>query len=359
MVKKMHSLYRMVYRVLRGRILSGQYEPGDRIETEPELAKQFKTSLITIRQAQKMLVEEGLLDKQQGRGSFVPLSVRRRRKILCVCGLHMTDGIRGKIGTYHADLILLSQQEALKRNMEFDTAWIPQFEAKMAQRYCEESAVREYWGFIFVSCASTHPLLEYVRKMKMRHVVISQSPHEDRWISLDFQQACKLALAEFRDEPQTRPLILGIENMSGAVNNALKATGQAAETVWLADVASGLSFETAGYLRTLELIRSGHDLSRVIFLDDIVAQGGTRAMLEGGYGPRKPRIVVVGGQQEMIPLGFPVKFVVHDTAAEVQQAFRILDLSPAEKDPQVTCWCSPYRAASADEVLAEVPPPIL
>jgi DNA-binding GntR family transcriptional regulator len=37
MKERGNLLYRRVYRTLRGRILSGEYEPGDRIETEHEL----------------------------------------------------------------------------------------------------------------------------------------------------------------------------------------------------------------------------------------------------------------------------------------------------------------------------------
>lgn len=359
MVKKMHSLYRMVYRVLRGRILSGQYEPGSRIETEPELAAQFKTSLITIRQAQKMLVSEGLLDKQQGRGTFVPLSVRKRHKILCVCGLHMTDGVRAMLGGYHANLILLSQQEAEKRGMEFETVWLPRHKHDMARRYCDEPHMKECWGIIFVACGSDHPLLVHARKSKLRHVVISQSAQAGRWVSPDFEQAVRLAFEPFADMGEPAPLLMGLETLKPDVDAVLAKLGRTAECVYFPSTVSGLSFETAGYLKTRQLIQSGRDLSRVIFLDDTLAQGGTRAMLEAGCGARSPKVVVVGGQQEMIPLGLPVTFVVHDTSEEVRQAFRILQIPPGENEAQETCWLSPFRVAQADEILTDDLPPIL
>ncbi|WP_230532085.1 GntR family transcriptional regulator [Microvirga roseola] len=46
-------------------------QPGDRIPTEVELCEYYDLSRITVRQAISALVDEGLLHKQQGRGTFV------------------------------------------------------------------------------------------------------------------------------------------------------------------------------------------------------------------------------------------------------------------------------------------------
>ncbi len=81
--------YRSVYQDLRGKILSAAYEPGEQIETEPQLARRYDASLITIRQAAQMLVDEGLLVKQQGRGTFVAESVSSRLSLLGVFGLSL------------------------------------------------------------------------------------------------------------------------------------------------------------------------------------------------------------------------------------------------------------------------------
>ena len=102
--------YQRVYRELRGRILSGHYAPGSRIETEPVLTEQFGVSIITIRQAAGMLEEEGLLDRRQGKGTFVPESVRERLKVLCVVGLDLAHGLRRCMGSYHSDLVLLAEE---------------------------------------------------------------------------------------------------------------------------------------------------------------------------------------------------------------------------------------------------------
>ncbi|MFC7738096.1 GntR family transcriptional regulator [Roseomonas sp. GCM10028921] len=50
--------------------------PGDRIPTEAEIGAHYGLSRITVRQAVTSLVDEGLLHRQQGRGTFVRLTRR-------------------------------------------------------------------------------------------------------------------------------------------------------------------------------------------------------------------------------------------------------------------------------------------
>jgi len=64
-------LYQQLYERLEGRIRSGQWRPGDRIPPESELLTQYEVSRITVRKVLAMLVAEGLLVRERGRGSFV------------------------------------------------------------------------------------------------------------------------------------------------------------------------------------------------------------------------------------------------------------------------------------------------
>lgn len=65
------ALYVQVLAHFRERILDGSLPPGARLPTELELAKQYAISRGTVRQAMGALVSEGLLDRVQGRGTFV------------------------------------------------------------------------------------------------------------------------------------------------------------------------------------------------------------------------------------------------------------------------------------------------
>jgi GntR family transcriptional regulator len=64
-------LYHQLYELLETRIRSGQWKPGDMIPAESELIAQFVVSRITVRKVLDMLVSEGLLVRERGRGSFV------------------------------------------------------------------------------------------------------------------------------------------------------------------------------------------------------------------------------------------------------------------------------------------------
>jgi GntR family transcriptional regulator len=64
-------LYYQLYEILKGNIRSGKWKPGDIIPAESELIARYKISRTTIRQVLEMLVNEGLIYRQRGRGSFV------------------------------------------------------------------------------------------------------------------------------------------------------------------------------------------------------------------------------------------------------------------------------------------------
>lgn len=64
-------LYIQVASVMRRRIETKQWLPGQKISTLVELEREFEVARVTIRQAIDILREEGLLHSQQGRGTFV------------------------------------------------------------------------------------------------------------------------------------------------------------------------------------------------------------------------------------------------------------------------------------------------
>ncbi|HEC23233.1 MAG TPA: GntR family transcriptional regulator [Chloroflexi bacterium] len=63
--------YYQLYEILRGQILRGEWQPGQMLPTETELLEQYQVSRATVRQALDMLVNEGLIYRQRGRGTFV------------------------------------------------------------------------------------------------------------------------------------------------------------------------------------------------------------------------------------------------------------------------------------------------
>ncbi len=64
-------LYEQVVVRLEAQILSGEFQPGDRLPNEREFAEKFRVSRTVIREAVKTLREKGLVSSEQGRGTFV------------------------------------------------------------------------------------------------------------------------------------------------------------------------------------------------------------------------------------------------------------------------------------------------
>lgn len=70
-MKAKSPLYQRIAQEMRTFIESGDWAPGEAIPTEAQLVEKFKASRVTVRQAVKLLQEEGLLWKRQGSGTYV------------------------------------------------------------------------------------------------------------------------------------------------------------------------------------------------------------------------------------------------------------------------------------------------
>lgn len=59
-----------IFEDIKKRIISGEYQPGDRLPTERSLADYYKVSRIPVREALAMLSKEGLVKTKRGSGTF-------------------------------------------------------------------------------------------------------------------------------------------------------------------------------------------------------------------------------------------------------------------------------------------------
>lgn len=64
-------LYAQIVESLKRDIENGVYNATERIPAEAELAKQYNVSRITVRRAVDDLVSQGLVEKKQGKGTFI------------------------------------------------------------------------------------------------------------------------------------------------------------------------------------------------------------------------------------------------------------------------------------------------
>lgn len=64
-------VYIQIHNQLRQNIEDGEWKVGDKIPAERELANDFGVSRMTLRQAIQALVDEGILERRVGSGTFV------------------------------------------------------------------------------------------------------------------------------------------------------------------------------------------------------------------------------------------------------------------------------------------------
>jgi len=70
--------YQQIYSILKSRIQQGTYLVGSRLPSENELCKSYKITRTTARRALQDLLNEGFIEKRQGKGSIV----KERRQTL-------------------------------------------------------------------------------------------------------------------------------------------------------------------------------------------------------------------------------------------------------------------------------------
>ena len=68
-------LYYQIMRNLKEQIVSGKLGPGDRLPSEAEQTRRFGVSRVVIRQALRILEEQGLIVRVKGKGTFVSEAV--------------------------------------------------------------------------------------------------------------------------------------------------------------------------------------------------------------------------------------------------------------------------------------------
>ena len=68
-------LYYQIMRNLKEQIVSGKLGPGDRLPSEAEHTRRFGVSRVVIRQALRILEEQGLIVRVKGKGTFVSQAV--------------------------------------------------------------------------------------------------------------------------------------------------------------------------------------------------------------------------------------------------------------------------------------------
>ncbi|WP_240629159.1 GntR family transcriptional regulator [Pantoea rodasii] len=67
----MTSLYRQIADTLQQEIAAGHFQPSGKLPSETALEQRFAVSRVTVRLALKYLTEQGIVERKQGKGTYV------------------------------------------------------------------------------------------------------------------------------------------------------------------------------------------------------------------------------------------------------------------------------------------------
>jgi len=241
---------------------------------------------------------------------------------LLVCGLANAAGPDvGSLTPYFQHTLRYCGQKFAAAGMDISTAWLSNhvFDGTPAEL---DELLGAYNGFVFVGCVPEHPLFAAVQARGLNHVTLGRTFPGPGHVWFDPAQALELALADVPME--TTPVFVVASTTSTQVANALQQwqdRGLVPLTMPHPTGQPGWQWETPAYQVVRGVCGSFTDAA-YIFLDDILARGGTRALLEAGIRPAHSAVVC--GRQEIFPYGLPVTYITHDTEQEAQWAVDML-----------------------------------
>lgn len=113
-------LYQQLANIIKQQINKGILKENDKILTAPELSEKYDVSRITVKKAVDLLAEEGILVKQQGKGTFVAT-----RKLLRTSGSFMgftqlceVQGYKASSEVLKVDFIIAPISDVEKLNLQ-------------------------------------------------------------------------------------------------------------------------------------------------------------------------------------------------------------------------------------------------
>ncbi|GEB07066.1 GntR family transcriptional regulator [Levilactobacillus brevis] len=121
-------IYIQIHNDIKRAIEAGKWAVGDRIPSERELSRNFDVSRMTLRQAIQTLVDEGILERQVGSGTYVANQKVQEKMsgVTSFTDLMLTQGKQptSKTISYHVMNPSLSEAEKLKLNEDDQVLWM-------------------------------------------------------------------------------------------------------------------------------------------------------------------------------------------------------------------------------------------
>lgn len=135
--------YQTIYENLKEQILQGVYAPGSRLPFERELCEIYGVQRITVRKALELLVQDGMICKHPGKGSFVrdenPASDPPAASHTLLFAMNKSTSTLLNASAYNVQLFFLMEQLCLARGCTLIYAGIA--DAKELATLAEKHAI--------------------------------------------------------------------------------------------------------------------------------------------------------------------------------------------------------------------------
>lgn len=189
-------LYHQLKEILQEKVTSGEWKPGDKISSENELRVLYDISRNTVQKALEELVQEGILERKQGRGTFVSKPKIKQpltgfysfSKVIASQGMQPKDivldlktnfadyNIAEKLQINHGDEVISLERlrTANKEPIILETSYLPQsIIAELTNDELEKHSLydllEEKYGIIVVKAKETfEPVL--IREYEEEHL---------------------------------------------------------------------------------------------------------------------------------------------------------------------------------------------
>ena len=117
--KSYEPAYAQLVRILRGQIAAGVFRPGDRLPSEAQLCERYAVSPMTVRRVINILVDQGVVYAEQGRGTFVkPLELGTAVFDLEQLQKLFRDDVHTTVKLLEARIVAATERTARKLQLE-------------------------------------------------------------------------------------------------------------------------------------------------------------------------------------------------------------------------------------------------
>ena len=172
-------LYVQLMNEVEKSILSGAYQPGDKLMTEAEMAKTYGVSLITVRKAIGSLTEKGLVVRRQGKGTFVakPKFSRNMKKLQSFSEMCEQMGVRP--GAKMLENRLVSADEKTAQRLGGDPGSSVVYISRLRCADREPVQIERSWfplryAFLLDACFDDNSLFDFLREKDGSQVASSE-----------------------------------------------------------------------------------------------------------------------------------------------------------------------------------------